>query len=37
MRESESRSRGRAEVEGEADYLLSRESALGLDPRTLGS
>ena len=30
-------SRGRAEGEGEADSLLSRESYMGLNPRTLRS
>ena len=28
---------GGAEAEGEADSLLSRDSNMGLDPRTLGS
>ena len=28
---------GRAEGEGEADSLLSRESDVGLDPKNLGS
>jgi len=35
--ERESRSRGGAEREGEADSSLSREPNVGLDPRTLGS
>jgi len=37
LSEREHKLGGEAEREGEADYLLSREADVGLDPRTLGS
>ena len=37
MSERESISRGGAEREGEADFLLSRELDAGINPRTLRS